>query len=135
MKPINIINTILKKLHDYYFVTIDDNLDKNSSKLTFLSEDKKNKIVIDLINVKNSRCMDWKYGNIILDAEIVNPSSNRIIDLINFLEDYTEIEIKKQKYLSVLEQIKRNKLYILEINPSYGAYYLALIEDIRIIEN
>jgi len=28
-----------------------------------------------------------------------------------------------------------NKLYILEINPSYGAYYVALIEDIRIIRN
>ena len=131
MKQINKINNELIKLHDSYFVAISDNIGEQITTLSFLTEDKK-EIDIYLRSVYNSRCIDWKFGNIVLDAEVIT-DKNRIKELIIFIEDLTDIQIKDKKYIELMKKVLNKELFIIEINPSYGAYYLSICKDIKIL--
>ena len=131
MKQIDKINKELAELHDSYFVAISDNIGEQITTLSFLTEDKK-RINIYLKSVYNSRCIDWKFGNIVLDAEIIT-DKDRIKELIIFIEDLTDMQIKNKKYIELMKKILNKELYIIEINPSYGAYYLGICKDIKIM--
>ena len=133
--PIEVINRELEILHDSRLISINDNLDSNFVVLTFLSEDKKSKISVHIEGLLNSRCDNWKFGNIVLDAEVVDRHSNRILDILFFIEDYNEIQIDNKKYESILDKINKELLYIFEINPTYGAYYAAIAKNIKIIKS
>jgi len=131
LKQIDKINKELAELHDSYFVAISDNIGEQITTLSFLTEDKK-RINIYLKSVYNSRCIDWKFGNIVLDAEIIT-DKDRIKELIIFIEDLTDMQIKNKKYIELMKKILNKELYIIEINPSYGAYYLGICKDIKIM--
>ena len=133
MKQIKNMLDKLKILHDTKFVSIEDDLEFMLTKLTFVSEDNKNIITVLLKDVVSARCTDWLFGNIVLDADILNDAEDKmIIDNIVFAEYMNEILIQKKAYLPLLEKIKNNELLLFQINPSYGAYYVAIAKNISI---
>ena len=130
------INSILDLLHDAIFISIKDDIQAKSSKLNFLSEDEKSSITITLHGVVSSRCINWKFGNIVLDALVIDKecivNKKEIIDLIIYAEELSEIQIQNQAYMLILKDIEVGKLVIFELNPSYGAYYVGIAHNITI---
>jgi len=133
------INSKLNFLHDAILVSMKDDIKTKSSKLTFLSEDEKLSLNVVLHGIVSSRCTNWKIGNIVLDASVtginmlVDP--NIIIELIIFTEELSKIQIQNQAYLPIMKDIESGKLFIFELNPSYGAYYVGIAQDITIETN
>jgi len=132
--PIKNINAILNSLHDATLVSIEDNVRSNSSKLILISEDEKVSTTIYLHGIRGLRCTNWKIGNIVLDASVLdiqNPiNKKRVIDLIIYTEELNKIQIQNKKYLPILNAIESSKLFIFELNPSYGAYFVGIVENI-----
>jgi hypothetical protein len=128
------INEELLMLHDSLLVSMEDNTINNIIKLTFLAEDKGEQYILTINDVVTSRCQDWKFGNIVLDAYItdindINFNINDITKKIIFVNDLTIQQIKLKQYQSILEDIMNEKKFILEINPSYGAYFIAIFTN------
>jgi len=130
------INSLLFILHDAIFVGLEDNIKTNSSKLTFLLEDEQTTINILLSGINSSRCIDWKFANIVLDASVYSNTNNieRLIELICHIEELTEIQIQNNVYSNLLNDIVNQNKYIFEINPSYGAYFTAIVQDLQIVK-
>lgn len=133
MKQINDILEEFKILHDARFISIVDDLEQKTTKLTFITEDNKTYIEVILVGVVSSRCVDWLFGNIVLDVDIINDANdNMIIDTIVFVEYMNKILKNKKAYLPLFQKIKNNELFLLQINPSYGAYFVSIVENIEI---
>ena len=130
------INNILNSLHDATLVSIEDNTRANSSKLKLISEDEKVSITIVLHGIIDLRCTNWKIGNIVLDASILdikNPiNKKRAQELIIYVQELSKIQIENKKYLPILNAIESSKLFIFELNPSYGAYFVGIIKNMTI---
>jgi hypothetical protein len=133
MIEIDKMNKALRQLHDSRFIAIEDNLQKNSAKLTFLLEDQT--LVYILLNeIVSLRCTDWKFENVILDMWIINDTidNKRLLDLIIYVDELNKFQIENQAYASILEEIKNKTSFLVEINPSYGAYFVAIAKSIQI---
>jgi len=125
------VNKKLQILHDCILIGISDNLESKITKLVFITEKIDKKITIILKSVLNSRCEDWKFGNIVLDASILENKS-RYIDILIFVEDLNKLQIEKKQYIDLLKKIEDKQIHIFELNPSYGAYFVCLFKDIEI---
>jgi hypothetical protein len=129
---IDMINKQLKMLHDSQLIAIADDLKANTSKLTFVLENEETTISIYLKDVISSRSMNWTFGNIVLDASIVM-HSQRIIDLLIFADELSDIQVNNKVYIDTLKKIHNSELLVFELNPSYGAYYVSVCKSIEII--
>ena len=128
------INSRLDLVHDAILVSIEDSIRNNTSKLTLISEDEKLLISIVLNGIVSSRCINWKIGNIVLDASVIGMENQfnekRVFELIVFSEEFSQVQIQNKAYLPILKDIEAGKLFIFELNPSYGAYFVGIAKDI-----
>jgi len=129
---IDTINKQLEILHDSQLIAISDDIKTSNSKLTFILENEKTTINIYLKGVISSRSTNWKFGNIVLDASIVM-HPQRVIDLLIFADELTDMQINNKVYLETLQKIHNNELLLFELNPSYGVYYVSVCKSIEII--
>ena len=121
-------------LHDAILVAIEDDIHKNSSKLSFILSKNKKSFHVHLKDISASRCTDWKFGNVVLDVNRIKSKkdTNRIIEIINYVEELSEYQISKKAYLPLYEKIENGELFIFEINPSYGAYFVAIAKTMEV---
>jgi hypothetical protein len=129
------INEKLKTLHDYKLVMIENDHFNNSIHLIFINEDKTIKIEIVLYDVVEIKCTNWNSENIVLDCYVIdtdNPNSKkRLLDLLIYTLDLNKIQLKNNTFEPLLNNILHKETFILEVNPSFGAYLVAIFKKIQ----
>lgn len=93
----------------------------------FLSTDEQQSFIFHLAGLRSLRLNDFRQGNIIFDVIVRagdEVTSRDIVELFGFLDE--------EKALQKLEEVHREGLIVLEINPSYGASCLMLATSVTL---
>lgn len=103
-------------------------LDGKNARL-FLSTLEKQSFVLHLSSVKSLRLNDFRQGNNIFDVLVREGDEITIEDIVELYGFADEV-----KATLALEEVHRNGLVVLEINPSYGASCQALASSVVLTE-
>jgi ribosomal protein L21E len=122
--------------HDKQLVSIavaDDTLT-----IEILTQDRRTKIRV--VGLQKMRVTDFKEGNIInivqaIHAQQSTESLSAVRSLLQYAYEISDDELQQDTKLSCsfdkkIEEYERGSLVILEIEPSYGAYLVAVGTDI-----
>lgn len=106
---------------------VDGLLLTNGGVQLFLSTDEKQSFILHVAGLRSLRLSGFREGNIIFDVIVRagdEVSSRDMVELFGFPDD--------AKALQKLEEVHREGLIVLEINPSYGGSCLMLATSVTL---
>ncbi len=131
--PVDIANdsTLLRpNLHDGYLLGI--NLVSEDSLELTVAEVSGKKYRILLEGVVDLCAKDFREGNIILDVLVIPSKDVQLHHLSELAKGKPNSEGFEKHMRIILERIRRESLYVLELNPSYGCYLIVVAKNFSI---
>jgi len=117
-------------LHDGTLVSIGLPREGNAELIVAELSGQRYRIVLD--GVSDLLATDFREGNIILDVT-VNQGENVQMADVESLVDVGLDGQRPEKYVRIIhERVLRESLYVLELNPSYGCYLIAVAKNVFI---
>ena len=119
---------VLHEFHDGLFDGI--RLESDKTATLFLRSGVKRSYTMILKGVEALVLNDLRPGNIILDLTVRNSREATLEDVLSLYQT----DRNSEHAAKLLDNLREKHLYILELNPSYGAEGLFLFESFDIIE-
>ena len=120
----------MKTFNEFHDGYLDGLLIHGSGLSVFLSTADKQRFLLKAGGVLSLRMDGFRQGNIVYEV-LVRDGDEVTLDDINSLYEFTD----ETKAISKLEETRRSGRVVLEINPSYGATFIALAESVEILNH
>jgi hypothetical protein len=117
----------VKKYDQFHDGFLDGLLIEDRTVRVFLSTDDKQAFILEASGVFSLKADGFRQGNIIYDVLIRDREEVTFHDAMNFYEFKDEANAVRK-----LEEMHRQNLVVLEINPSYGASCIILAESVEL---
>ena len=118
----------MKVLSEFHDGSVDGVLLDGTNAFLFLSTWNKDRVVMELHDLRSLRMDDFRQGNILFDVRV--REGNEITqDDSEHLFGFSD-EAKAAKKLA---EVHEEKLVVVEMNPSYGASFLAIAKSFKMM--
>ena len=120
-------------LHDGTLVSIGLPRKGNAELIVAELSGKRYRIVLD--GVFRLLATDFRQGNIILDVTVSQGENVQMGDLESLVDVGADGQRPEKYVRAIHERVLGESLYVLELNPSYGCYLIAVAKSVSIFRD